>query len=86
MGHGGGQACLLQPTHTRRLLPVLPLPCVPLPQCEVLPPALLPAQDQLLPWLPEVAAVPCDARSPNGDCNGTGLGMRKRMGTGTRMG
>lgn len=58
MGHGGGQARLLQPTHTRRLLPVLPLLCVP------------PARGQLLPWLPEVVAVPCDPRAQNGDWDG----------------
>lgn len=75
MGHGGGQACLLQPTHTRRLLPVLPFPCIPHPapgECEVLPTALPQPQGQLLPRLPEVVAVPCDPRAQNGDGDGYG--------------
>lgn len=90
MGHGGGQARLLQPTHTRLLLPVLPLLCVPPApgECEVLPTA--PPQPGASFchgfqrwWL--CLVIP-EHRMGTGMGMGKGMGTAVGMGTGTRMG
>lgn len=92
MGHGGGQARLLQPTHTRRLLPVLPFPCIPPApgECQVLPTA--PPQ----PWASFCHGFQrwwlclVNPEHKMGPAMDTGSGMGKRMGTAmgtrTRMG